>query len=253
MDALYLYKRTSEEEFELRYSLRSLEAHAPYIRKVWIFGDKPHFISDQVEHVSHTQLAGLFHLKTPVTNFFWLLFLSSLIPGLDSEYLRFSDDFFLLKDFPIEEARKDRYLEDLKAFGGRRKEGAWANQLWATHDALVRKGYATILNFETHAPAYMTRQRVMDAYCDMRGMLSEDRYIGLMGNTAILNHAPRNIAPLGDTRVGFWLKQPAYEEVKQACENKSFLNIDDLALGDGIKQFLTEKIPQPSKFEMDNI
>ena len=106
------------------------------MRKVWVFGDRPSFISANtniIEHVPEEYLAPVLGVKTPVRNFFLLMFLSSLIPDLDFEYLRFSDDFFLLKDFPIEEARQDRYFEDLtppstlprgtgtgaSAFGGR--------------------------------------------------------------------------------------------------------------------------------------
>jgi hypothetical protein len=128
-------------------------------------------------------------VKTPVNNFFLLMVLSSLIPDLSFEYLRFSDDFFLLKDYPIEKARKDRYLEDLTVETGRpRGHGAWRDSLWRTRDLLVRLGF-TAYNFEIHAPMYMTRKRVLEAYCEFREFVTEDRYLGMMGVTSILNHA----------------------------------------------------------------
>ena len=170
----------------------SIEMHAPYIRKVWIFGDRPSFISDDVtvvQHISEEYLAWVLGLKTPVRNFFLLMFLSSLIPDLDFEYLRFSDDFFLLKDYPIEEARKDRYFEDLTPPPTQpRGTGTWPSVSGGRRDLLVRLGY-TAYNFEIHAPMYLTRKRVMDAYCEFRDFVTEDRWFGMMGATAILNHA----------------------------------------------------------------
>jgi hypothetical protein len=41
VDALYLFRHSVYGDVEIRYSLRALAKHAPYIRKVWIFGDRP--------------------------------------------------------------------------------------------------------------------------------------------------------------------------------------------------------------------
>jgi hypothetical protein len=95
MDALYLFRHSVYGDVEIRYSLRSLAKHAPYIRKVWIFGDRPAFLSEDtrlIEHVPHEYVARVGNFRTPVTNFFLMLYLSSLIPDLAHEYLQFSDD-----------------------------------------------------------------------------------------------------------------------------------------------------------------
>ena len=78
MDALYVYAHSPHADFEIRQSLRSLAENAPYIRKVWIYGDRPHFLCDDpsiVEHVPHAATAGVLGVKTPVVNFFLLMFL----------------------------------------------------------------------------------------------------------------------------------------------------------------------------------
>jgi hypothetical protein len=264
MDTVYFFIHSKNDDFELRQSLRSIEQHAPYIRKVWIFGDRPSFISDDVsivEHVPEKYMAPLLRVKTPVRNFFLLAVLSSLIPELEFEYLRFSDDFFLLKDYPIEEARKYRYLEDLTPDVPPmlRGKGKFRESLWRTRDALVRLGY-TAYNFETHTPMYTTRQRVLEAYRDLGDFVTEDRWYGLVGMTAILNHALKKERDAGKTpeliclknagnRGGFWGKTPSsYEAVLQEVEGKTFLNFDDLAFG-GIARFLQERFPTPSRFE----
>ncbi len=256
MDALYVFKHSVNEDFELRYSLRSVERHAPYIRKIWVYGDRPKFLSDDtrlIEHVPHVATSRVLGVKTPVTNFFLLMFLSSLIPDLSSEYLFFSDDFYLLRDYPVEEARKDRYIEDMTK-NTVRGRGIWVEALWRTYDALIRLGY-TGYNFETHTPAFLTRKRVMDAYCDLKDFITEDRWYGMLGPTAILNHAyKQEKMPLTNLleeniRSGFWGAPPAYEEVVKQTEGKQFFNFDDLAFGDVIRRFLTERFPEPSRFE----
>ncbi len=81
---------------------------------MWVFGDNPGFISDDtslIEHVPEDYTAHMLGLRPPIRNMFLLMICASLIPDLSFEYLFFCDDFFLLKDYPIEEARKDRYLE----------------------------------------------------------------------------------------------------------------------------------------------
>ena len=68
MDALYLLRHSPNEDFEIRYSLRSLAKHAPHIGKVWIFGDRPAFLTDDTsiaEHVPHNSTAIIIGDSTP--------------------------------------------------------------------------------------------------------------------------------------------------------------------------------------------
>jgi len=259
MDVLYLYKHSENDDFEIRHSLRSIAQHAPYIRKVWIYGDKPAFLTDDkslVEHIPDNEyLARVLGIHPPITNTFLLLFLSSLIPDLSSEYLFFADDNFLLKDFPITEARKDRYLEDLTTITNR-GQGLWKEQLWRTHDLLLRLKY-TGYNFETHVPSYFTRKRVLEAYCDFRDFITEDRWYGMMGITAILNHAHKQeknaLIPIHEenSRCGFWGKPPTHEEVVKQSQGKMFFNFDDAAFGEVIRRFLKERFPHRSQYEKE--
>jgi hypothetical protein len=53
MDVVYLFRHSPNQDFEIRQSLRSIDRHAPYIRKVWIFGDRPSFISDDTSLLEH--------------------------------------------------------------------------------------------------------------------------------------------------------------------------------------------------------
>lgn len=258
MDALYLYRHADSGGTELRYSLRSIEQHAPYIRKVWIFGDRPDFISNDftiIEHVSHETIAPLLRIQTPIRNFFLMMLASSLIPDLAFEYLRFSDDFILTGDLTITQARQVRYVEDLSAENAVRRDDPWGKSLWRTHEMLQYFGYPSF-NFEAHVPIHLTRQRVLAAYLAFRHFVTEDALYGMTGATAILNHAVRHekLQPVDlhkeKSRFGFWSQAPTYDEVLSASTGKIFLNFDDAAFGDGILQFLQERFPSPSKYEV---
>jgi hypothetical protein len=159
MDARYVFRHSVHGDVEIRYSLRSVAEYAPYIRKVWIFGDRLAFLSDDtsfVEHVPHSYITRSGSFRTPVTNFFLLLYLSSLIPDLDHEYLFFCDDFYLLRPLEMADARTVRYLQDLSQAKDRGR-GVWRESLWRTYDLLRRLGYPGY-NLEAHTPTYFRRR-----------------------------------------------------------------------------------------------
>lgn len=263
MDAVYIYRTSPFDDIEIRYSLRSVAKFAPYIRKVWIFGDKPEFISDDtslIQHVSHEYTARILRVETPVRNFGLLMVLASLIPELSYEYLQFSDDHILLKDYPIEMARKTRFHCDMvmETPPPTREIGYWKRTLWHTVDTLLRLGH-NAFNFETHTPRRLTRKIVFEAYSELREFFTEHRAFGLTGPTAILNHAYSNelldLTSLSEEGQfsGFWHAQPDYEEVRSQSEGKTFLNFDDKAFGESIRRYLSEKFPEPSKYEKVSI
>lgn len=255
-DALYLFAHSKLADVELRYSLRSLERAAPWVRKVWLFGDRPEWLAEDraaIEHVPHEAMAKLGRWKLPLRNTFLMTFLSSLIPGLSDQFLWMADDYILLE--PIERADlcRVRVLEDLKSVN--RGKGLWKDTLWRTHDTLVRLGYGS-LNFECHVPMFLTRKWVWDAYCDLQDYVTEDRFYGLLMATAVLNHAQKynglaDVVWLGDEGryVGFYKSAPTADEVWAKTAGNAFMNFDDPAWGPGIERFLAERFPEKSKFE----
>ena len=109
------------------------------------------------EHVPQRYVARIGEFQTPVTNFFHMLFLSSLIPELDFEFLWFCDDFILIGDLSQDMARRNRCLGDL-AQTKNRGSGLWKESLWRTCDLLQRLKYP-VYNFETHVPTSFTCNR----------------------------------------------------------------------------------------------
>ena len=251
MDALYIYKYSPFDDFEIRYSLRSLAEHAPWIKKVWVFGDCPSFITNNktvIEHIPHFPLASVLGLRVPVVNYFLLIFLASLIPEMDSEFLLMADDIVLLKYFSEKEGQKDRALKNLMITP--RMAGLFAESLNRTCDTLFYKHCSTY-NFETHVPQRMTKRRVLNAYCEFKDFISQDRFYGVLAPTAILNLALKNEGGKTisleeeNSRCGYWGIPPSKIEV----QDKMFFNFDDAAFGNEIKKFLTQRFPEPCKYE----
>ena len=257
MDIVYVFRHSQFDDLELRYSLRSIATYAPYIRKVWVFGDRPEFLSDDrsvIEHVPHEAIAWVGGHRAPVTNFFLMLWLSSLIPELSFEYLWLCDDFILLQPLPIDVARQNRYLENMDDVENRGR-GLWKESLWRTYDLLKRLNYPGY-NFETHTPTYYTKKRVFEAYRAFRDFVTEDRFFGMLGPSAVLSHALRHESPFpltkvveGDQRAGFYNEASDYETIFRRCRGPQFLNFDDKAFNDEMQRFLSEKFPTPCVYE----
>ena len=245
----------------MRYSLRSLNQYLPWVRKVWILGDRPAFLTDDtrlVEHVPHEALAWIAGFKTPVTNGFLLMYLAALLPELEFEFLWFCDDYILLEYLPQELARKDRCVQDLNKVTERGK-GLWKESLWPTFDVLKRLGYPGF-NYEIHVPIYLTKRRVLDAYRALRDFTSEDRLFGLLAQSAVLNYAQKHegMQPLiladEGRNVGFHHKPAeSYEAIVEQCRGKTFLNFDDDALDDNLRRYLAERFPTPSIYEKPGV
>lgn len=256
MDALFFLKHSPHADLELRYALRGIERHMPWVRRVVVFGDKPAFLAGPesgVLHAPHSAIAWVGPYKTPVTNFFLMFYLTALLPELDEEYLWFCDDFILLDDLSPEEARAGRYLQDLATIKNR-GSGLWKESLWRTYDLLKRFGYGG-LNYETHVPTYFKKRWVLDAFREFRDYVTEDRWYGLLGPTAILNHAqkhaPRQAVRVGEegSKAGFYGKPPEYAEIVTTTSGRRFLSFDDAAFGDGLRRFLAERFPEPCRYE----
>jgi hypothetical protein len=268
MDVLYIFRHSRCGDREIQFSLRSVAKYMPWVGKVWLFGDWPAFLSDDtsvIQHVSHEYTARVGGFRTPVTNGFLLLFLASLIPELSFEFIWFCDDYIMLDEVSEALIRRDRYLEDLSQVKNR-GQGVWKGMLWQTYDTLRRLGYPG-LNFESHTPRYLTKKRVFDAYCDLKDYVSQDRWFGMLGATAIMNHALKNqnvsaqsscasgakmqltLVRQENLVAGFYDKPAVYEEIVERCAGKKFLNFDDAAFSPDMQRFLAERFPKPSIYE----
>lgn len=93
MDVLYYIGRGSHyQNRELRYSLRALQQHCKDIGNVWVVGNKPPFLADNVRYLwiedGGEWWQNAYH-KT----------MAAIEAGISENFLLMNDDFFMLKDF----------------------------------------------------------------------------------------------------------------------------------------------------------
>jgi hypothetical protein len=194
LDIVYIFQHSRHGDEEIRYSLRSVAANLPFIRKVWIFGDKPAFLSADksiVEHVPHAYIAQLIGCKLPVQSEMYLFLLASLLPDLSNEFVKFSDDYFILQPLTREQLCRARALEDLSALQ-KRGDSPWKRSLWRAFDVLKQYGYPGY-NFESHVPAPVTKKMVFEVFMAFRPFLSEVRHESLPAATLIYNYALKHL------------------------------------------------------------
>jgi hypothetical protein len=256
MDVGYVFRHSEFDDLELRYSLRSVAKHLPWIRKVFVFGDRPEFLSDDrlvIEHVPWEAVAWVGGVRVPVVNLCWQYCLLALWPELDSEFLIFHDDHILLGDVSAEVARRNRYVENL-AECRERGTGKWKAQLWRTFDWLQQAGLPTY-NFESLTPRHTTKRRLFAAFAALRGAMSEERFGGLLGPTAILNRA-LNRENFAITRrdeenltQGFTSAPARHDELVEKTQGKRFLYFNEKGFSADLRQFLAERFPEPCVYE----
>ncbi len=256
LDLLYLFCHSPYQDREMLYSLRSVAANLPFINKVWIFGDRPHFLTEDtniVEHIPHEAIAPLFGFRTPVRNDFLMLFLASLIPDLAFEFVRFCDDYIVLQPLTQQRLCTWQAKEDMNQISVRGR-GVFKDFLWNTYDTLNRLGYPG-LNFEGHLPQHYDRKIVFDAFREFRDFVSQDRFFGMASTTAVCNFAvKKHSKPFvwmesENSKVGIYQSCPAKDEIDSICLGKTFLNFTDKTFGEPLCNFLNERFSKPCKYE----
>jgi hypothetical protein len=96
--------RRFRDNGELRYSLRSLERHAPWVRNVFIVhvGAPPAWLDTTCPGLRTVRHEEIFPDPTVLPTFnSWAIELGlHRIPGISRRFLYLNDDFFLLRDTP---------------------------------------------------------------------------------------------------------------------------------------------------------
>lgn len=109
LDVVYVFQHSRYDDLEIRYSLRSIAKHLPWVRKDWIFGESPVLLSDdksRIECVLWKAMARVGRFRTPLRSFFLQCFLLSLRPELDAEFVLLCDDDILLDSYSATQKRR---------------------------------------------------------------------------------------------------------------------------------------------------
>jgi hypothetical protein len=147
MDYVYICKNGDNEE--LRYSIRSVEKHAPEGR-VWLVGGKPDwYVGDYIpRNNSNGKQANAIENLTAVAE----------SNEISETFVLMNDDFFIIN--PIKEIKTyhgGSLIEKIKLRKELSPRSKYNEQLLKTYRLLKRRGIEEILDYDIHVPMVMTK------------------------------------------------------------------------------------------------
>jgi hypothetical protein len=147
MDYVYICKNGDNEE--LRYSIRSVEKHAPEGR-VWLVGGKPDwYVGDYIpRNNSNGKQANAIENLTAVVE----------SNEISETFVLMNDDFFIIN--PIKEIKTyhgGSLIEKIKLRKELSPRSKYNEQLLKTYRLLKRRGIEEILDYDIHVPMVMTK------------------------------------------------------------------------------------------------
>lgn len=153
MDIVYTVK-PSEENEELRYSLRSLK-NIPH-RNVYFVGYKPSWVSSEVIHIDHPKVGGG---KIRSTNSNWLRVATT--KDVSKLFVLFNDDFFVLK--PVSKLpfmHLGSHAKFAKYYQDNHPLSSYTKVINNTTQRLTELGIEEAFSYELHIPTIISKQAV---------------------------------------------------------------------------------------------
>lgn len=238
MDILYIVGTGSHwYNYELKYSLRSLEKYGKNIDKVAIVGFKPHFLNDKIIHIPCEDIGKNKH--TRILN----KVLTAIKSGqLSDHFLISSDDHFYVKETDFNNLPV--YYKKEEIVGNDKKE--YFKSLLETKEFLEQNGlttYQTNPHCNTHFDV-----NIYNKYKDLfdKGMKLPNglEMNCLMGNLLVKEGWEPQF--FKDTKVGRFVGQK--ELIAKIGDTECF-SVYDHAIACGVDKYLKEKFPNKSKWE----
>ncbi|MER6975690.1 hypothetical protein ABT317_01090 [Streptomyces carpinensis] len=130
---------------QLRYALRSWEAHLPH-RRVWIIGYRPPWVGG-VEHIPTQQAGG-----TKFQNTTLAMRHACQHPEISDPFLWANDDMFLMEPLDRMPMLHRGPVREVEQYYAARASGAYLRGMRATRQLLADLGHQDPLSYELHVP-----------------------------------------------------------------------------------------------------
>ena len=222
MDVVYPYKRP-DDEFELRYSLRSL-VNVPHGRVI-IGGDKPRITSCKVVWAGAAPHADRF--RSSGKNI-WQALSQCDVSG---DFIAMNDDFFVLRPWSGHRAHRGS-IEDYLASGS--PTGGYRAMVERTRDILASFGIVAPLFYGLHVPFVYNAERLCTVLRELHGQSYSLR-------TVYGNLFPEACGQRDDVKVTEWNGAPPADDLLSSS--------DGCARDSKFRDWLRGKFPTPSQYE----
>ena len=224
-DIIYPYKR-APNDFELRYSLRSL-VNVPHSRVI-IAGDSPFCVNDRVTVVKNPRVSGDRYMSSTSN-----IFAAMARADVSDEFVVMNDDIFVLKPWTFKHEHRATIAECLAdpAFAGE-----YRARMVSTAAILRSVGITEPLFFGLHTPTVYNRHRLADMIREYP--MPQRRYLT---RTLYWNLFPAPSVRRTDVKVKTWPIESMADDVLSISDNVT-----------GISEFQTwinERFPVASRYE----
>jgi hypothetical protein len=228
MDYVYICREGDNEE--LRYSIRSVVAHASH-NNIWLVGYKPAWYRGDFVDLpdTATKFDNIINCTKAITS----------VGAISDDFVLMNDDFFFLKDVGIVPTyhggflrdKIDRYIE----LGSRR----YATLLSRTYNNLVRQGIKDPLDYDIHVPMPMNKQKLRESIKKTYFPRSGYGNINNIGGTHIQDvktYSAKN--PLNPNSYDF------------KTGDMPFVSTEDGSFQEVYETVLKDMFPEPSQYEV---
>lgn len=257
MDVVYPITEIAKgpDHLELRYSLRSLDRQ-PWARNVFLVGHKPSWIKGDVFHISFRDQWNPIAFKDK--NIIKKMLRACADERISDIFVANSDDQYWLKEvspedmlIPPREHPPQMDMERQKnprIYPNRIFRNRWVKRQYETVEYLKKRGRSDIC-FDGHVPYLIDKNLYFRTMAKLPWEMGE-------GFLIVVYHG-WNWKEIAngfriEDRDGVLVRIKAdipKEEIAKRTEKALFMNHNNKGLGQGMKDFLQERFPNPSRWE----
>lgn len=213
---------------ELRYSLRSVEKHLKGYGQVWIIGEKPSWLTD-VKHIPASEPKG----SVPDTNIMGKIAIACRNEQISDTFLFVNDDHYLLQDVQADQYPY-YYNGTIAQHVKKRGHDGYGKRCENTQKSLENRGLPTKY-FDIHYPILYNKKHFLQQVVNQYDTRLKD---GMIIKSLYANALQIEGTEVKDCKVPHLLLNdlPCYS---------TYPTVSSKA-----QQFLREKFPEKSKFEL---
>lgn len=256
VDVVYPFYNLGSNE-ELRYSIRSMEENFTSLRNIWIIGDKPDWVNDQVRYIPYDHVKRLSSNEyAKGRNICEKMLRAAMTSDISTDFVYAGDDHYLLRPWCLEDfTRKVLIREDLNNFPKEYLDprtrpwdslNEWQTALWNTYDKMKLFGYYG-WNYETHTPKLINKVNLIKTFSQYG--IGDGR---LIWHTAYFNMHWQVKSAISseqsEIKAGFY-KPYTPEEIATKMNPATFLSHNDKGLTDDLRNAIMIRFPEKSKYE----
>jgi len=224
---------------ELRFSLRSVQKNLRGVRKVYIVGEDPGFLTGEAIHIPHPDPLR----RNADGNMALKILRACEERGLTDDFLFMNDDFIINQPMVAGEIPW-MHKGDMKG----RSEKFWKAQFYhyrlrRTYDVLSGRFLPTI-QYDYHAPMLMNKHRFPKVMAQFN--FTED--IGYTFRSLYGNCLELPAIPVKGNKITIY-RYYTFQQIQQRVENIPFVGYNDQGLNRSLKWWLMDNFSEKSKYE----